>query len=50
MRREKRPLIAMRGALIIEEDAVAVAAPVLLQRQRDQIAETAVRQRVLIGK
>src|SRR3989442_11719531 len=34
----------MRGAVIIQEDAVPVATPVLLQRQGDQIAESAVGQ------
>ena len=40
----------IRDAVVIQEDAVAVAAAVFLRRQRDQIAESAVRQRVLIGE
>ena len=47
-RRKKGPLIVMWGALVIEENAVAVTAAVLLQRQCDQIAESPVRQGVLI--
>lgn len=41
-RRKKRPLILMRNAVVIHEDTVAVATSVLLQRQRDQIAKSAV--------
>ena len=41
--REKCPLIAMRHALVIQKHAVAVAPPLLLQRQRDEIAEPTLR-------
>src|ERR1700736_4032826 len=47
-RRQKGPLIVIWDALVIEEDAVAITAAVLLQRQCDQIAESSVRQGVLI--
>jgi len=40
----------MWNAVVIHKDAVTVATPVLLQWQRDQIAKSAVRQRVLIGE
>src|SRR5947207_9154404 len=38
----------MRYCLVVKENAVAVPPGVLLQRQRDQIAKSSVRQRVLI--
>ena len=47
-RGEEGPLIVMRDAAIVEEDAVAVATSVLLQRHGDQIAEPSLRQRVLV--
>ena len=38
----------MRYSLVVKEDAVAVTSSVFLQRQRDQIAESSVGQRILI--
>ena len=38
----------IRDALVVEEDAIAVTAAFLLQRQSDQVAESSVRQGVLI--
>ena len=46
--REKRPLIAMRHTVVVHEDAVAIAAAVLLEWQGDQIANSSLRLRVLI--
>ena len=48
--REKRPLICPRHERVIEEDAVALLAGSLLQRQGDQVAESSLRHRVLIRK
>ena len=48
--REKRPLVGVRQPLLVEKHAVAEFPRPLLQRQRDQIAEAALRQRVLVGE
>ena len=48
--RQECPLIRMRMALFIEKDAVATIPRPFLQRQGDEVAEAAVRQRVLIGE
>jgi len=49
-RREKRPLIGVWIEIVIEEQAVAPLTRLLLQRQGDQVAESALRQSVLVGK
>jgi hypothetical protein len=48
--RQKRPLVGPRHKALVEKDAMTAFARTLLQRQRDEIAESALRQRVLIGK
>src|ERR1051326_5904351 len=48
--RQKRPLVAIRQPLLVEEDAVPAIARMPLKRQRDQIAEASLRQRVLTRK
>ena len=48
--REKRPLVGPRDEVVIEEDAVALLARSLLQRQGDQVPESSLRHRVLIRK
>ena len=48
--REKRPLVGPRDEMVIEEDAVALLAWSLLQRQGDQVPESSLRHRVLIRK
>lgn len=47
---EKGPLIGVWAQLVVHEDAAAVLAAKLLQRLRDQVAETALGQRVLVGE
>ena len=48
--REKRPLVCPRREVVIEEDAIALSAWPLLQRQGDQVAESSLRHRVLVRK
>jgi hypothetical protein len=48
--RQERPLIGIRNEPVIDEDAVAVLARLLLQGKRDQIAEASPRKRVLVRK
>ena len=48
--RQKSPLVSIRMEMLIYEDAVAVFARRLLQRQGNQIAESAPGHRVLIGE
>ena len=48
--REERPLIGMRHGVVIEKDAIATLPRSLLKRQGDQVAETALRKRVLVGE
>jgi hypothetical protein len=48
--RETRPLVDPGVTVLVQEDAVAVLAWTALQRQCDEIAETAVRERVLAGE
>ena len=48
--RQECPLVLIRSQFIINEDAVAVLPGPALQRQRDQIAESASRHGVLAGK
>jgi hypothetical protein len=47
---EKRPLVDPWDQVLIDEDAVVLPAWALLQRQGDQISESSLRHRVLIGK
>src|SRR2546428_11373889 len=47
-RREKCPLVNVRNEIAIEKYTVAALARLLLKRQRDQIAETSLRQSVLV--
>jgi hypothetical protein len=49
-RRQERPLIGKRKSLLVEKNAVAQVSWAFLQRQGDQIAETTLRQSILIGK
>lgn len=48
--REKRPLVGKRHQRSIHEDAVSIFTRRFLQWQRDEVAEAAVWQRVLVGK
>ena len=48
--RQKRPLVRKRRQCFIQEHTVALFPRHLLQRQRDQIAEAALGQGVLVGK
>ena len=45
-----RPWIGVGSALFVDEDAVARFPRLFLQRQGDQVAESALGQRVLVGK
>jgi hypothetical protein len=49
-RREKRPLVGIGIESVVEEHAVAPVTRLLLKRQCDQVAESAVGQRVLVRK
>ena len=49
-RGEKRPLIGVGIEIVIEEQAVTPLTRLLLQGQGDQVAESALGQRVLVGK
>ena len=48
--RKECPLIRPRDKCLVDEDTAPVVARPLLKRQGDEVAETALRQRVLIGK
>lgn len=48
--REIGPLIGVRNELIVNEDTVATFTSMFLQRQRDKVAESAMRQGVLARK
>ena len=47
---KKRPLVFIWLELLVQEDAVARCPWLLLQRQRDQVAEAAFGQGILVGK
>ncbi len=49
-RGKKRPLVLMRLELLVQENAVARRPGLLLQRQRNQVAEAAFGQGILVGK
>jgi len=48
--REERPLVGPWHECVIEEHAVALLSSALLQRQGNQVAKSALRHRVLVGK
>jgi hypothetical protein len=47
---QKCPLIGMRLELVIDEQAESLFSRFLLERQRNQVAEAALGQRVLVGE
>ena len=47
---QKRPLVGPWHETLVKKDAVAALARPFLQGQGDEIAESSLRQRVLIGK
>jgi hypothetical protein len=49
-RGEKHPLVGVGIEIVVEEQAVAPFTRLFLQGQRDQVAESALGQRVLVGK
>ena len=49
-RREERPLIGVRRESLVEELRVARGASGVLERQRDEVAESPARHRVLVGE
>ena len=47
---EELPLIGMRNKLVIHEDGISPLARAVLKRESDEVAKSAARKRVLIGK
>ena len=50
MRGEELPLVGVRKEPVIDEDGITRLPRAVLQRERDEVAESAARERVLVGE